>query len=73
MGRHKYRKRENDIAQNGEGLLDVAKNLTKKATEAALKKDVSKLSEKAGRRLGEKVFSRAAVQPRIKQQGKARS
>ena len=64
MGRHKYRKRENDIAQNGEGLLDVAKNLTKKATEAALKKDVSKLSEKAGRRLGEKVFSRAAVQPR---------
>ena len=29
MGRHKYRKRENDIAQNGEGLFDVAKNLTK--------------------------------------------
>ena len=34
MGRHKYRKRENDItqndiAQNGEGLFDIAKNLTK--------------------------------------------
>ena len=53
MGRHKYRKRENDIAQNGEGLFDVAKNLTKKAAEAALKKGAVKLSEKAGRKLGE--------------------
>ena len=71
MGRHKYTKRENDIAQNGEGLLDAAKNLTKKGAEAALKKGAVKLSEKAGRKLGEKVFrssaraslSRAAVQP----------
>ena len=42
MERHKYRiffrKRENDIAQNGEGLFDVAsafaKNLTKKLLKA---------------------------------------
>ena len=39
MGRHKYRKRETGLAQdtvpgfaqNGEGLFDIAKNLTKKA------------------------------------------
>ena len=41
MGRHKYRKKENDKAQNGEGLFDVAsafaKNLTKKAAESVRK------------------------------------
>ena len=70
MGRHKYRKRENDIAQIGEGLFDVAsafaKNLTKKAAEAALKKGAVKLSEKAaesvGRKLGEKVFRKTSRQ-----------
>ena len=53
MGRHKYRKRVNDITQNGErfaraegsGLFDVAKNLTKKAAEAALKKGAAKVGE----------------------------
>ena len=60
MGRHKYRKRENDIAQNGEGLFDVAKNLTKKAAEAALKKGTVKLSEKAGRKLGESAAESVA-------------
>ena len=49
MGKYKYRKRENDInqndiAQNGEGLFDLAKDLGKKAAEAALKKGAVKLS-----------------------------
>ena len=78
MGRHKYRssfrKSENDIAQNGDGLFDVAstfaKNLTKKAAEsvaeAALKKGAKKLSEKAaesvGRKLRGKVFRKTSRQ-----------
>ena len=47
-------------------MLDAAKNLTNKAAEAALKKDAAKLSEKAERKLGEKVFrssDRTAVHP----------
>ena len=63
MGRHKYIKRENDIDQNveqftraeGSGLFDVAKNLTKTAAEAALKKGTVKLSEKVGRKIGERA------------------
>ena len=68
MGRHKYRssfrKRENDIAQNGEGLLDAAsafaKNLTKKAAKSAAKSATVKLSEKAGRKLGESAAESVA-------------
>ena len=60
MGRHKYRKRENDIAQNGEGLFDVAsafaKNLTKRAAKSATVKLSEKAAESVGRKLGEKVF-----------------
>ena len=60
MGRHKYRKRKSEIYEcvnqaEGSGLLDFAKNLTKKTAEAALKKGTLKLSEKAGRKLGEKA------------------
>ena len=53
MGRHKYRKRENDIAQNGEGLLDAASAFAKNLTKRAAKSATVKLSEKAGRKLGE--------------------
>ena len=53
MGRHKYRKRENDIAQNGEGLLDAASAFAKNLTKSAAKSATVKLSEKAGRKLGE--------------------
>ena len=60
MGRHKYRKTENDIAQNGEGLFDVAsafaKNLTKRAAKSATVKLSEKAAESVGRKLGEKVF-----------------
>ena len=74
MGRHKYRKRENEISQNGErfaraegsGLFDVAKNLTKKAAEAALKKGAVSVGRKLGESAAEKVFrssARTAVQP----------
>ena len=50
MGRHKWKR------ENGEGLFDLAKNLGKKAAEAALKKGV----EKAGRRLGENSFRKTS-------------
>ena len=53
MGRHKYRKRENDIAQNGEGLLDAASAFAKNLTKSAAKSATVKLSEKAGRKIGE--------------------
>ena len=61
MERHKYRiffrKRENDIAQNGEGLFDVAsafaKNLTKKAAKSATVKLSEKAAESVRRKLGE--------------------
>ena len=57
MGRHKYRKRENDIAQNGEGLPDAAsafaKNLTKRAAKSATVKLSEKAAESVGRKLGE--------------------
>ena len=53
MGRHKDRKRENDIAQNGEGLLDAASAFAKNLTKRAAKSATVKLSEKAGRKLGE--------------------
>ena len=39
MGRHKWKR------ENGEGLFDLAKNLGKKAAEAALKKAVEKVEE----------------------------
>ena len=61
MGRHKYRKRKSENYEcvnqtaEGSGLFDFAKNLPKKTTEAALKKSTLKLSEKAGRKLGEKA------------------
>ena len=61
MGRHKYRKRKSESYEyvnqtaEGSGLFDFAKNLTKKTAEAALKKGTLKLSEKAGRKLGEKA------------------
>ena len=66
MGRHKYRKRENeiiqresleqseDIFQSGEGLLDVVKNLTKKG---AIKLS-QKAGEKAGRKLKDAAFKK---------------
>ena len=60
MGRHKYRKRKSENYEyvnqtEGSGLFDFAKNLTKKTAKAALKKGTLKLSEKAGRKLGEKA------------------
>ena len=57
----KYRKRKSENYEyvnqtaEGSGLFDFAKNLTKKTAEAALKKGILKLSEKAGRKLGEKA------------------
>ena len=66
MGRHKYRKRENEISQkgsseqrealfrSGDGLLDVVKNLTKKgATKLS-----QKVGEKAGRKLVDATFKK---------------
>ena len=47
MGKYKYRKRENDIdqndiAQNGEGLFDLAKDFGKKSCGSGLEKRCSK-------------------------------
>ena len=65
-------KEKNDIAQNGEGLLDAAKNLTKKAAEAALKKGAVKRSEKVGRKLGEKAVDSFFRKNQIKNQLKVK-
>ena len=57
-------KKKNDIAQNGEGLLDAAsafaKNLTKRAAKSAAKSSTVKLSEKAGRKLSESAAESVA-------------